>query len=90
MGVIWESLVSWPADPSDVLVYGPTLTDKVSGGPVVFRVLAVHTAEGVYLGVEARLHTLLEAVVSWRYRAFCWRNRCSALCHLQGWDLILG
>ena len=71
MGVIWESLVSWPADPSDVLGYGLTITDKVSGGPVVFRVLAVHTAEGVYLGVEARIHNLLEGVVSWWYRAFC-------------------
>ena len=90
MGVIWESLVSWAADPPDVLVYGPTLTAEMSVGPVVLRVLAVHTAEAVYLGVEARLHTLLEAGVSWRYRAFCWRNRCSALCHLQGWDLILG
>ena len=63
--------MSWPADPSDVLVYGPTLTDKVSGGPVVLRVLAVHSAEGVYLGVEARIHNLLEGVVSWWYRAFC-------------------
>ena len=71
MGVIWESLVSWAADPPDVLVYGPTLTAEVSGGPVVFRVLAVHSAEGVYLGVEARIHNLLEAVVSWWYRAFC-------------------
>ena len=71
MGVIWESLVSWAADPSDVLVYGSTLTDKVSGGPVVFRVFAVHTAEGLYLRLEARIYTLLEAVVSWWYRAFC-------------------
>ena len=71
MGVIWESLVSWAADPPGVLDYGSTLTDKVSGGPVVFRVLAVHSAEGVYLGVEARIHNLLEGVVSWWYRAFC-------------------
>ena len=62
MGVIWESLVSWAADPPDVLVYGPTLTAEMSVGPVVLRVLAVHTAEAVYLGVEARMHTLLEAV----------------------------
>ena len=64
MGVIWESLVSWAADPPDVLVYGPTLTAEMSVGPVVLRVLAVHTAEAVYLAVEARIHTLLEAVVS--------------------------
>ena len=63
--------MSWAADPPDVLVYGPTLTAKVSGGPVVFRVLAVHTAEAVYLGVEARIYTLLQGVVSWWYRAFC-------------------
>ena len=71
MGVIWESLVSWAADPPGALAYGPTLTDKVSGGPVVLRVLAVHTAEAVYLGMEARIYTLLGAVVSWWYRAFC-------------------
>ena len=71
MGVIWESLVSWPADPPGVLVYGPTLTAEVSGGPVVLRVLAVHTAEAVYLAVEARIDTMLEAGVSWWYRAFC-------------------
>ena len=89
MGVIWESLVSWAADPPGVLVYGPTLTAEVSGGPVVLRVLAVHTAEAVYLGKEAKIHTLLEGVVSWWYRALCWRNWCCALCHLHGWDLRL-
>ena len=51
--------MSWAADPPGALVYGPTLTAEVSGGPVVLRVLAVHTAEAVYLGMEARIYTCL-------------------------------